>query len=236
MKKFDDEFLELEIKYEKLRQPHLDERKKIINLTTDGKFDGIPSFWENVLKNSELAGELIQPHDYDSLKYLEDVTFTVDDSPKGFTIEFHYGENPYFKNKVLKKKFIEGEEGEDKGRIIKCTGTEIDWASDDKNLTKKIVYKKKKHKTGGKTKKVKSYEEQESFYQYFKELDKPEEDTEEAYIMESLLGSDSEIGQTIRESIIPNAIDYYLGKVEIENNMMGGGYGEDEDFDGEDEE
>jgi len=54
--------------------------------------------------------------------------------------------------------------------------------------------------------------------------------------MESLLGSDSEIGQTIRESIIPNAIDYYLGKVEIENNMMGGGYGEDEDFDGEDEE
>jgi len=26
--KFDDEFLELEIKYEKLRQPHLDERKK----------------------------------------------------------------------------------------------------------------------------------------------------------------------------------------------------------------
>jgi len=54
--------------------------------------------------------------------------------------------------------------------------------------------------------------------------------------MESLLSSDSEIGQSIRESIIPNAVDYYLGKVEIENNMMGGYGGEEEDdFEGDEE-
>jgi len=71
-----------------------------------------------VLKNSEIAGELIQPHDYDSLQYLEDITFIVNEDPKGYTVEFHFTDNPYFTNKVLKKHFIEKE-----GEIESCKGT-----------------------------------------------------------------------------------------------------------------
>jgi len=194
--------------------------------TEDGKFDGIPNFWEIVLKNSELAGELIQPHDYDSLKYLEDVGFITNEEPKGYTIEFYFGENPYFSNKILKKYFIEKE-----GNVEICKGTKIEW-KEDKDLTKKIVYKKKKHKGGGKTKKVKTFEEQDSFYQFFKEVTEVfEEGSEEAYIQESITSADIDVGQTIRENIIPNAVDYYLGKVEIEPLVGMDNENEDEDED-----
>jgi len=56
------------MKYEKLHKPLFCKRSGIIN---NG---GVPMFWKNVLKNSELAGELIKPHDYDSLEYLEDIS------------------------------------------------------------------------------------------------------------------------------------------------------------------
>jgi len=181
-----------------------------------------------VLKNSEIAGELIQPHDYDSLQYLEDITFIVNEDPKGYTVEFHFTDNPYFTNKVLKKHFIEKE-----GEIESCKGTKIEW-KEDKDLTKKIVYKKKKHKGGGKTKKVKTFEDQDSFYQYFKEVTEEfEEGTEEAYIQESIISSDIEVGQIFRENIIPNAVDYYLGKVDIEpiNGDMEENFDDDEEDD-----
>ncbi len=46
---------------------------------------------------------------------------------------------------------------------------------------------------------MKTFEEQESFYQFFKEMEgEVEEGSEEAYIRESLLASDIEIGENIR--------------------------------------
>jgi hypothetical protein len=80
--------------------------------------------------------------------------------------------------------------------------------------------------------KVKTLEDQESFYQYFKEVTEEfEEGSEEAYIQESIISSDIEIGQIFRENIVPNAIDYYLGKVEIEplNGNMEENYDDEED-------
>jgi nucleosome assembly protein 1-like 1 len=217
------------LKYEKMRTPYIQERTKIVNKKSeDGKFVGLPCFWENVIKNSELAGDLVQPHDYDSLKYLEDVTFVLNEDPKGYTLEFHFTENPYFTNTVLQKQYFEKE-----GDVFNAKGTKIEW-KEDKNLTQKVVFKKKKHKGGGKTKKVKTFEEQESFYRFFLDYEEAEEGSEEFYVREHLLNSDIDIGQNIRESIIPNAIDYYLGKIEIESGMMGGedDFGE-EDFDDE---
>jgi hypothetical protein len=102
-----DDFLVLATKYEKFRTPFYNERYKIINNTKDEKFDGVPSFWYNVLKNSELQQE-IKEHDIDSLKHLLDIKHIINEKPKGYSIEFHFSENPYFNNKVLKKSFIHG--------------------------------------------------------------------------------------------------------------------------------
>jgi len=59
--------------------------------------------------------------------------------------------------------------------------------------------------------------DQESFYQFFFEDDKKYEiGSEDAYVQDSVIKNDIEIGKLFREKIIPNAIDYYLGLVEIE--------------------
>jgi nucleosome assembly protein 1-like 1 len=212
-----DDFVSLLMKYEEKRNPLLLDRKKLINSKNEeGKFVGLPNFWKIVLENSELSTD-IYPQDQDSLSYIEDICFVVNE--KGYTIEIHYLDNPYFTNKSLIKYFYKGE-GEKRHNVIDCQGTKIEW-KEGKDLTKKEIIKKKKNKGGGKTK-VKKYVEQESFYLFFNILklnEEMEETSEELYIKQSIVLCEAEIGSTFRESIIPNAVDYYLGKIKIEKDL-----------------
>ncbi|KAL6740185.1 hypothetical protein Aduo_013566 [Ancylostoma duodenale] len=64
---------------------------------------GIPSFWLNVLKRSDMTQDMIQDHDEPILKHLTDITTSIEVDPHGFTIYFHFSPNEFFSNTVLKK-------------------------------------------------------------------------------------------------------------------------------------
>lgn len=58
--------------------------------------------------------------------------------------------------------------------IEKCQGTEIAW-KDGKDVTKKKVKKKQKNKKGGPNKTITKTVEQESFFNFFKTIEMPDE-------------------------------------------------------------
>jgi hypothetical protein len=194
---------------------------------------GIPDFWLNVLRSSDLISDLIQEHDEPILKYLTDVTTSVDMSPPGFTLLFHFAPNPFFKNTTLKKfyelqiKLDEEDPFEFDGpTVVKAVGDEIQWA-DGKNITKKVVKKKqKKGPNAGRflTKTIKA----ESFFNFFEppqpEENKNEEEEEDPEVAE-LARADFEIGQVLRDHIIPRAVLFVTGEADINDDMF--------DFDGE---
>jgi len=180
---------------------------------------GIPNFWYQCLSNSSQVSEMIQDCDVPVLKCLKDLTVEIHDQPAaGFTLLFHFGENAYFKNAVLSK-YYRLEIGSspsdnpfeyDGPTIVKCQGTTIEW-KEGKNVTEKVVKKKQKkgpHAGRFVTKTVTS----DSFFNFFNpaetEITGEDMDPELAEIVQN----DFELGQIIRDQIIPHAVLYFTGE------------------------
>lgn len=193
---------------------------------------GIPNFWFNVLNNVAQISDKIKEYDEAVLKYLTDITVEVHKDPAGFTLCFHFTENPFFSNKVLTK-YYELELGVDQEDpfqydgpyVTKCKGCEIEW-KEGKNITQKIV--KKKQKKGPHTGKfITKTVSNESFFNFFdptpKTIEQEMDDNEEEKIRE-----DFEIGQVIRDQIIPRAVLFFTGEAS-EDDMY-------DDFDEDEEE
>ena len=110
---------------------------------------GITNFWLDTLQSFRITAEIIQEADEPILSYLQDIRVNLFDKiPYGYTLEFHFAENPYFTNKVLTKTYeltteIPSEdpfsfEGPDLSKSIGC---KINW-KDGKNVTVKLIKKK----------------------------------------------------------------------------------------------
>ncbi|CAF1646830.1 unnamed protein product [Adineta ricciae] len=208
-----------------------DEQKK-----EEEKTVGIPEFWLQVFKNSDVLAELIKEHDEPVLKHLIDVRITMQNeaAQKGFTIEFEFTPNEYFSNTILTK-FYELRTGLDEHEplayegpeIIKSKGCDIQW-NKGKNVTVKMVKKRQKHKNRGTIRVVTKEVQTESFFNFFKPPTVPEDADAELEDNEEMnsLAADFEIGHMLRDSIVPKAVLYYTGEA---------GDDEDGDFD-EDEE
>ncbi|KAG7099545.1 hypothetical protein E1B28_001379 [Marasmius oreades] len=172
----------------------------------------IPKFWPIALLNHNVFAIYAQHNaDQVALSYLEDVWIVRD--PREFrcyTIEFHFKENPYFHDQVLKKEYqyvaahaTEDDKPDEDGitqrmlefsweRDIKPSTTKINWKDEDKALTK--LYPRKESE-------VEDEEDEDipadsgSFFNFFE------------------LESDPlEIGVSICNEIFPEAIDYFLGR------------------------
>ena len=208
-----------------------DEQKK-----EEEKAVGIPEFWLQVFKNSDVLSDLIKEQDEPVLKHLTDVRITMQDEPqyKGFTIEFEFTQNEYFTNTVLTKSY-ELRMGPDEQEpltyegpeIIKSKGCEIHW-NKGKNVTVKMVKKRQKHKNRGTIRVVTKEVQTDSFFNFFTPPTVPEEadaDLEDSEEMR-MLAADFEIGHMLRDSIVPKAVLYYTGEAGDE---------EDGDYDEEDE-
>jgi nucleosome assembly protein 1-like 1 len=243
--KLDEELETVTNKYQKLKAPVFEKRNILVNGDSKEAFNGIPNFWLFALKNADIFDEL-NKKDEDSLKYLTNVTSTdfSGEDGKGFILEFHYRENPYFENKVLSKKFYTEPEGEDSD-LKTPKGTEIEW-KEGKDLTVTFETKKKKHKGGGKPKIVKTKIPCASFYNFFSSISEEEldgvEDEEEMQAIEEEMEQELVIGETVRDEFIPKAISYYTGEIEARNplsqmfsglNLGGEGGDDDENEDGE---
>lgn len=157
---------------------------------------GIPDFWLNVLKNSGTYLLLVHDDDLPILKYLNDLRVQCRQDPDmSFTLEFHFGENPYFHNEVLTKKYFMSCKVDpdnpfvfDGPEIHRSRGCEINWKG---NYAETV--------------------EQSSFFNFFEtpEMSVPASD-DEIDELRTLLQADYEMGLFIKEQIVPKAACYYL--------------------------
>lgn len=86
----------LDIKINRLRRPHLDQRSSIAKT--------IPGFWVTALLNHPHLSAHIDETDEDALSYMTDLEVeTFKNNKLGYRIRFHFRRNPYFQNNIIMK-------------------------------------------------------------------------------------------------------------------------------------
>ncbi|KJA26116.1 hypothetical protein HYPSUDRAFT_181681 [Hypholoma sublateritium FD-334 SS-4] len=186
----------------------------------------IPNFWPVALMRHSLFNYHAQHNaDQTALSYLEDLWVEKDPSEhRCFTIEFHFKENQFFNDRILKKeyKFIPppaaDTETPDKDGItesmldfswdrdVQISTVKIDWKEPEKALTK--MYPRE---TGEDEDEI---ADPGSFFNFFEHEADP-----------------SEVGIVIANEIFPEAIEYFLGNVD--GDVTDSEEEEDEDDDAE---
>ncbi|KAF4320894.1 hypothetical protein BBO99_00003700 [Phytophthora kernoviae] len=198
---------------------------------------GVPGFWLRAFMNHSVLADLIQERDLPAFEFLTDVHSVSHEEDNGFKLTFEFYENPFFSNKTLTKEYDIGDASEMGEAVLRnVTGTVIEW-KEGKNLCE-VTKKVKQRAKGGKgdTRVVSRTEPCESFFQFFTPVEMPSEEDDEdvsrcelfkradEMIMRQLSG-DFEIGFTIHETIIPQALLWFTGEA-IED---------DSDYDPEDD-
>jgi len=177
------------------------------------------------------------------LEHLIDITVTPNPVPgTGFILNFIFEANDFFanadgkdffSNPVLTKTYtidLELTEGAlmYEGPVFSnVTGCEIQWKA-GKNVTVKAIKKKQKKKGGkdaGAVRTVTKLEKVDSFFNFFSPPAAPNDDDPKAEETMAIIEEDFEIGDTIREKLVPNAVLWFTGEaLDYENGF---------DYDGE---
>ncbi|KAJ3091963.1 hypothetical protein HK102_012123 [Quaeritorhiza haematococci] len=192
---------------------------------------GIPEFWLTAFKNNPTVADLITPKDEEALKFLTDIKVSYLDDNPGFKLEFFFQENPFFAESVLSKTYYLINSAElGYGDVVydRAEGCKITW-KEGKNLSVTVEIKKQRHKGTNKTRTVKKEVPAETFFQFFTPpkapADDEDADEEELQELDAKLQADYEIGEVIKEKLVPHAVDWFTGKA-LE-------YEDEYDFDGE---
>ncbi|BGP40609.1 histone chaperone [Rhodotorula kratochvilovae] len=201
---------------------------------------GIPEFWLTALKNHLGLSELITERDEEALKHLVDIRVTYPAGGKsGFTLvfEFDAGANEFFSNKTLEKTYFYQDEVGYEGDFVydHAEGTKIEW-KEGKDLTTRIETKKQRNKNTNQTRIVKKVVATESFFSFFSPPAPPAEDDDDASIASDLdekLELDYQIGEDLKERVVPRAVDFFTGKALRHEQGAFGDSEDDEDFDDE---
>ncbi|EON96105.1 putative nucleosome assembly protein [Phaeoacremonium minimum UCRPA7] len=197
---------------------------------------GIPEFWLSAMKNQISLAEMITDRDEGALKHLTDIRMEYLDKP-GFRLIFEFSENEFFTNKTITKTYFYQNESGYGGDFIydHAEGDKIDWKSGH-DLTVRIEQKKQRNKNTKQTRIVKKTVPTESFFNFFSPPTAPTEDDEDdaASDIEERLELDYQLGEDIKEKLIPRAIDWFTGEAlafeEIDEDDL------EEDFDEDDDE
>ncbi|PBP20542.1 nucleosome assembly protein [Diplocarpon rosae] len=205
--------------------------------TSDVK--GIPEFWLSAMKNQVSLAEMITDRDEAALKDLTDVRMEYLDKP-GFRLIFEFAENEFFSNKLITKTYFYQNESGYGGDFIydHAEGDKIEWKA-GKDLTVRIESKKQRNKNTKQTRVVKKTVPTESFFNFFSPPKVPteEDDDDAASDIEERLELDYQLGEDIKEKLIPRAIDWFTGEAlqfeELDDDMEEGDF-EDEDDDEDD--
>lgn len=201
----------------------------------------IPDFWLTALRNHIGLADLITDRDEAALKHLADIRIAyLTEGKPGFKLQFYFTPNEFFENELLEKTYLYLEEVGYSGDFLydRAIGTEIKW-KEDKDLTKEIEIKKQRNKNTNRTRLIRKSRPAESFFNFFSPPTPPEEeDDDESDVdieeLEEKLELDYQIGEDIKEKIIPRAIDYFTGKaLEYEDLDDEDDYDEDGDEDDE---
>ncbi|EHL01698.1 NAP-like protein [Glarea lozoyensis ATCC 20868] len=202
---------------------------------------GIPEFWLSAMKNQVSLAEMITDRDEAALKDLVDVQMEYLDKP-GFRLIFQFGENEFFTNKTITKTYFYQNESGYGGDFIydHAEGSKIDWKA-GKDLTVRVESKKQRNKNTKQTRVVKKTVPTESFFNFFSPPKAPteEDDDDAASDIEERLELDYQLGEDIKEKLIPRAIDWFTGEAlqfeELDDDELDENDFEDDDDDDEDE-
>ncbi|KAF1346810.1 nucleosome assembly protein NAP-1 [Delphinella strobiligena] len=198
---------------------------------------GIPEFWLSAMKNSSVA-ETITDRDEGALKFLTDIRMEYLDRP-GFRLIFVFSDNEFFTNKTLTKTYYYQEENGYGGDFIydHAEGDKIDW-KEGKDLTVRVESKKQRNKNTKQTRIVKKTIPTPSFFDFFNPATPPTDDDDEVdEDIEAKLELDYQLGEDIKEKLIPRAIDWFTGEaLQFEQGFDDFDEDEFEDEDDEDEE
>jgi nucleosome assembly protein 1-like 1 len=230
-----------------------DEDKPETELNKDEGKDvkGIPEFWLSAMKNQISLAEMITDRDEAALKHLTDVRMEYLDRP-GFKLIFEFEDNEFFSNKTITKTYFYQEENGYGGDFIydHAEGDSVDWKA-GKDLTVRIESKKQRNKSeccNGSTNKhiltitdtkqtrvVKKTVPTESFFNFFDPPKPPQDEDDATSDVEERLELDYQLGEDIKEKLIPRAIDWFTGEALQYENIEDFDEGEFEDEDDEDE-
>ncbi|KAL2152000.1 hypothetical protein VTH82DRAFT_5184 [Thermothelomyces myriococcoides] len=181
--------------------------------TTAEKVSGIPEFWLSAMKNQVSLADMITERDEGALKSLVDIRMEYLDKP-GFRLIFEFAENEYFTNKTITKTYYYQNESGYGGDFIydHAEGDKIDWKP-GMDLTVRIEQKKQRNKTTKQTRIVKKTVPTDSFFNFFSPPKAPsDEDDDAASDIEERLELDYQLGEDIKEKLIPRAIDWFTGE------------------------
>ncbi len=134
-------------------------------------------------------------------------------------MHFKFRENPFFSNEVLTKTYAMSEDSFDD--FPEARGCEINWKQ-GKNLTVRVFRKKAKN---GRV--LMKTEPADSFFNFFSPPDGLGDDADMKSDLENVVEADVELGEAIRNDLIPRALYYYLDMEDDDEE-------EDEDEEGED--
>lgn len=195
---------------------------------------GIPEFWLSAMKNQISLAEMITDRDEAALKSLTDIRMEYLDRP-GFKLIFEFDENEFFTNKTITKTYFYQEENGYGGDFIydHAEGDKIDWKA-GKDLTVRVESKKQRNKNTKQTRVVKKTVPTESFFNFFDPPKPPTDEDDASSDIEERLELDYQLGEDIKEKLIPRAIDWFTGEAlqyeNIEDDFDEGEF-EDEDDD-----
>jgi len=201
---------------------------------------GIPEFWLSAMKNSISLAEMITDRDEEALRSLTDIRMEYLDKP-GFRLIFEFADNEFFTNKIITKTYFYQTENGYGGDFIydHAEGDKIEW-KENRDLTVRVESKKQRNKNTKQTRIVKKTVPTESFFNFFSppKPPKPEEEEEEddgASDIEERLELDYQLGEDIKEKLIPRAIDWFTGEAlafeELDDFEDEDGYEDEEDDD-----
>ncbi|KAI0653790.1 nucleosome assembly protein [Cubamyces menziesii] len=210
---------------------------------------GIPEFWLTALRTHVGFADIITERDADALKALKDIRIEylpTTESKPGFKLRFFFAPNDFFENDVLEKTYLYQEEVGYTGDFMydHAIGTEIKW-KEDKDLTKEFEVKKQRNKNTNRTRLVRKARPTASFFNFFNPPQPPSDeaiengdiDEDELEELEEKLEMDYQLGEDLKEKIIPRAIDYFTGKaLEYEDFDDEDDFEDIDDEDDEDEE
>jgi nucleosome assembly protein 1-like 1 len=221
---------------------------------------GIPEFWLSAMKNQVTLAEMITDRDEAALKHLVDIRMEYLDKP-GFRLIFEFEENEFFSDKIITKTYYYQNESGYGGDFIydHAEGHKIDWYP-GKDLTVRIEAKKQRNKSEfdnlingwclidpdankyaidtKQTRIVKKSVPTESFFNFFSPPKPPTDDDDEnddvASDIEERLELDYQLGEDIKEKLIPRAVDWFTGEALAyeefdEDDMEAGDFEDDED-------
>lgn len=165
------------------------------NLTT-----GVPHFWFHILYSNPTFDYLIHKEDEPILKHLIDIRTTYKLEPHfSFVLEFEFSPNPFFENSILTKEYLLKMDSND---LVNYEGPSI-----YKTIGCEILWKAEKL-------------QHPSVFDFFNPPILPEDVLDPSYDeIKNILENDFEIGDYVKDNIVPKAILYFTGERDDDSDL-----------------